>query len=164
MPTRKFLGAEPAHPIGRAPLPVAAGEAVWEDLPAEVRLGFTPAARNESQSRSSASLFPDDGLPPHEKRILSLLKAGEAAPIDGVIEARKRGSLPWECFAARFEREASKQDPLNAGEEFCKELMSYGRSEASPEQPNRARANGVKNHKEPIGRKKSHKMRMAVFP
>jgi hypothetical protein len=110
-----------------------------------------PAAGNESQSRSSASLFPDDGLPPHEKRFLSLLKAGEATAIDAVIGAWKRRSLPWEIFAAGCEREASKQDPLNAGKD-CKELMSYGRSAASHEPPNVARGKCVKNHKEPIGR------------
>jgi DNA processing protein len=57
---------------------VATWEDVREDLPAELRLALTPPASPESSDASSASLFPDEGLPPHEKRILSLLKADEA--------------------------------------------------------------------------------------
>ena len=53
---------------------VATWEDVWEDFPTEVRLTLTPPASPESQTASSASLFPDEGLPPHEKRILALLK------------------------------------------------------------------------------------------
>ena len=53
---------------------VATWEDVGEDLPAEVRLALTPPASAESSGSWSASLFPDEGLPPHEKRILSLLK------------------------------------------------------------------------------------------
>jgi hypothetical protein len=57
-------------------------ENAWEDLPAEVKLALSPAPSPESRSASSASLFPDQGLPPHEKRILGLLKADEAIHID----------------------------------------------------------------------------------
>jgi len=45
----------------------ATWEDVWEDLPTDVRLALTPAASPESSGASSASLFPDEGLPPHEK-------------------------------------------------------------------------------------------------
>jgi len=75
------------------------GKTPGEDLPAKLRLALTPAAGNESQSSWSASLFPDDGLPPHEKRILSLLKADQAAHVAAVMAAsnehpnsRARGS------------------------------------------------------------------------
>jgi len=57
-------------------------ENAWEDRPAEVKLALPPAPSPESRSASSASLFPDQGLPPHEKRILGLLKADEAIHID----------------------------------------------------------------------------------
>jgi DNA processing protein len=57
-------------------------ENAWEDLPAEVKLALSPAPSPESRSASSASLFPDQGLPPHEKRILGLLKADEAIHAD----------------------------------------------------------------------------------
>jgi DNA processing protein len=39
-------------------------ENAWEDLPAEVKLALSPAPSPESRSASSASLFPDQGLPP----------------------------------------------------------------------------------------------------
>jgi len=73
--------------LGSGARVVATGEDAGEDLPAELRLALTPAAGNESQSSWSASLFPDDGLPPHEKRILSLLKADQAAHVAAVMAA-----------------------------------------------------------------------------
>lgn len=82
---------------------VATWEDVWEDLPTEVRLALSPAVRSESQSASSASLFPDDGLPPHERRLLSLLKADEATHIDELIEKLESEMSSSEIFAALFE-------------------------------------------------------------
>jgi DNA processing protein len=84
---------------------VATWEDVWEDLPSEVRLTLARPAPAESQSSSSASLFPDDGLPPHEKRILSLLKADEATHIDELIEKLESEMSSSEIFAALFELE-----------------------------------------------------------
>src|ERR1700722_9377661 len=69
---------------------VATWEDVWEDLPPEVRLALTP----------SASLFPDEGLPPHEKRILSLLKADESTHIDEIVESLENQLSSSEIFAA----------------------------------------------------------------
>ena len=57
-------------------------EDVWEDLPTEVRLAPTPPACAESADASPASLFPDDGLPPHARRLVSLLKADEVTRIE----------------------------------------------------------------------------------
>src|SRR5260370_1885798 len=65
---------------------VATWEDVWEDLPSEVKLALTPRTSPESGSATSASLFPDEGLPPHEKKILKLLKADEAMQIDEIVE------------------------------------------------------------------------------
>jgi Predicted Rossmann fold nucleotide-binding protein involved in DNA uptake len=73
---------------------VATWEDVWEDLPAEVRLALTPPASAESQSTLPASLFPDEGIPPHEKRILSLLKADETTHIDELSRSWNRKCLP----------------------------------------------------------------------
>ena len=84
---------------------VATWEDVWEDLPTEVRLALTPAAPSESQTASSASLFPDDGLPPHERLLLSLLKADEATHIDELIEKLESQMSSSEIFAALFELE-----------------------------------------------------------
>ena len=68
---QELLGSEQADQTG-AKL-VATWEDVWEDLHTEVRLALTRPASPESSGDSSASLFSDEGLPPHEKRILSLL-------------------------------------------------------------------------------------------
>ncbi len=65
---------------------VATWEDVWEDLPDRSRLTLTPPSSPESQAGSPHLLFPDEGLPPHEKRILSLLKADEATHIDELVE------------------------------------------------------------------------------
>jgi DNA processing protein len=82
---------------------VATWEDVWEDLPTDVRLALTPAPSPESQATSSASLFPDDGLPPRERRLLSLLKADEATHIDELIEKLETEMSSSEIFAALFE-------------------------------------------------------------
>jgi DNA processing protein len=81
----------------------ATWEDVSEDLPPEVKLALTPTASPESGGASCASLFSDDGLPPHEKRILSLLKSGEAKAIDEVLELRETEMWSSEIFAALFE-------------------------------------------------------------
>src|ERR1700691_4240234 len=84
---------------------VATWEDVWEDLPAEVKLALTPAVAGESGEATTASLFPDDGLPPHEKRILRLLKADEATHIDELMEKLESEMSSSEIFAALFELE-----------------------------------------------------------
>jgi DNA processing protein len=65
---------------------VATWEGVWEELPAQVRLTLAPAAANESQAGSTASLFGDDRLGPQEKKIMGVLKANEATQIDEIVE------------------------------------------------------------------------------
>ncbi len=99
---------------------VATWEDVWEDLPTEVRLALTPPSTPESQSDSSASLFPDDGLPPHEKRILSLLKADEATHIDELVEKLESELSSSEIFAALFELELNGKVRQMPGKNFVK--------------------------------------------
>ncbi|MFZ1929403.1 MAG: DNA-processing protein DprA [Candidatus Sulfotelmatobacter sp.] len=99
---------------------VATWEDVWEDLPAEVKLGLTPQAGPESGSASSASLFPDEGLPPHEKRILSLLKADEATHIDELVERLENEMSSSEIFAALFELELTGKVRQMPGKNFVK--------------------------------------------
>ena len=99
---------------------VATGEDVWEDLPTEVRLALTPATPSESRSASSASLFPDDGLPPHERRLLSLLKADEATHIDELIEKLESEMSSSEIFAALFELELNGKVKQMPGKNFVK--------------------------------------------
>jgi DNA processing protein len=99
---------------------VATWEDVWEDLPPEVRLALTPTASPESPGASSASLFPDEGLPPHEKRILSLLKADEATHIDEIVEKLENDLSSSEIFAALFELELAGKIRQMPGKNFVK--------------------------------------------
>ena len=99
---------------------VATWEDVWEDLPAEVRLALTPPASPESSTASSASLFPEQGLPPHERRILSLLKADEATHIDEIVEKLESELSSSEIFAALFELELNGKIRQMPGKNFVK--------------------------------------------
>jgi DNA processing protein len=99
---------------------VATWEDVWEDLPTEVRLALTPAASPESSGAASASLFPDEGLPPHEKRILSLLKADETTHIHEIVERLENEMSSSEIFAVLFELELGGKVKQMPGKNFVK--------------------------------------------
>jgi DNA processing protein len=99
---------------------VATWEDVWEDLPAEVKLAPSPAADPESSASSSASLFPDEGLPPHEQRILALLTADEATHIDELVERLETEMSSSEIFAALFELELTGKVKQMPGKNFVK--------------------------------------------
>ena len=99
---------------------VATWEDVWEDLPTEVRLTLTPPVSPESADATCASLFPDDGLPPHERRILSLLKADEATHIDQIVEKLESELSSAEIFAALFELELNGKVRQMPGKNFVK--------------------------------------------
>jgi DNA processing protein len=99
---------------------VATWEDVWEDLPPQVKLALTPTLSAESGKESSASLFPDDGLPPHEKKILSLLKADEATQIDEIVEKLEAEMSSSEIFAALFELELAGKVRQMPGKNFVK--------------------------------------------
>ena len=92
----------------------------WEDLPAEVRLALTPTASPESSVSSSASLFPDEGLPPHEKRILGLLKADESTHIDEIVEQLETELSSSEIFVALLELELAGKVRQMPGKNFVK--------------------------------------------
>jgi DNA processing protein len=99
---------------------VATWEDVWEDLPAEVKLALAPVSSPESSASSSASLFPDEGLPPHEQRILALLKADEATHIDELVERLETEMSSSEIFAALFELELTGKVKQMPGKNFVK--------------------------------------------
>ncbi len=99
---------------------VATWEDIWEELPTEVRLRLTPASSPESPGASAASLFPDEDLPPHEKRILSLLKADESTHIDSIIERLETEMSSSEVFAALFELELNGKIRQMPGKNFVK--------------------------------------------
>ena len=99
---------------------VATWEDVWEDLSAEVRLALTPPPSPESEGDSTASLFPNEGLPPHEKRILSLLKQDESTHIDELVERLEKEMSSSEIFAALFELELAGKVRQMPGKNFVK--------------------------------------------
>jgi len=99
---------------------VATWEDVWEELPAQVRLTLAPAANNESQAGSTASLFEDDRLGPHEKKILGVLKADEATQIDEIVERLEPELSSSEIFAALFELELAGKVKQLPGKNFVK--------------------------------------------
>jgi DNA processing protein len=99
---------------------VATWEDVWEDLPPEIKLALTPAPSPESEGHTTSSLFPDDGLPPHEKKILKLLKADEPTHIDELVEKLETEMSSSEIFAALFELELASKVRQMPGKNFVK--------------------------------------------
>ena len=101
----------------------ATWEDVWEELPAAVRLALTPATGDESQAGKTASLFGECDLPPHERKILKLLKADEATHIDEIVELLELLELDMsssEIFAALFELELAGKVKQMPGKNFVK--------------------------------------------
>ena len=99
---------------------VATWEDVWEDLPANVKLALTPDGGIESSGPGTASLFPEDKLPPHEKKIMALLKVDEATQIDELMEKLEAEMSSSEVFAALFELELNGKVRQMAGKNFVK--------------------------------------------
>ena len=99
---------------------VATWEDVWEELPADVRLALEPAASPESEAGQTASLFQEGNLPPHEKKILALLKADEATHIDELVEKLEPAISSSEIFAALFELELAGKIKQMPGKNFVK--------------------------------------------
>ena len=99
---------------------VATWEDIWEELPVEIRLALEPAGGTESQAEGTASLFEDDALGPHEKKILALLKADEATQIDEIVERLEPNFSSSEIFAALFELELAGKVKQLPGKNFVK--------------------------------------------
>lgn len=99
---------------------VATWEDIWEELPAEVRLALQPATGNESQPGQTASLFGEAELGPHERKIMSLLKADEATHIDEIVERLEPQLSSSEIFAALFELELAGKVRQMPGKNFVK--------------------------------------------
>lgn len=99
---------------------VATWDDVWEELPADVRLTLTPAEGGESPAGQTASLFGDEELGPHERRILRVLKADEATQIDEIVEKLEPELSSSEIFAALFELELAGKVKQLPGKNFVK--------------------------------------------
>jgi DNA processing protein len=98
----------------------ATWEDVWEELPPQVRLTLTPATGDESPTGQTASLFGESELPPHERKILKLLKADEATHIDEIVEGLEAELSSSEIFAALFELELAGKVKQMPGKNFVK--------------------------------------------
>ncbi len=98
---------------------VATWEDVWEELPADVQAALE-SSRAESAEPATASLFPDDSVSPHEKKILRLLKADESTQIDQLVEMLETEMSPSEIFAALFELELNGKVKQLPGKNFVK--------------------------------------------
>ncbi len=99
---------------------VATWEDVWEELPTDVRLRLQPQGADESPAGQTASLFQENELPPHEKKIFALLKADEATHIDEIVERLEPGLSSSEIFAALFELELAGKVKQLPGKNFVK--------------------------------------------
>ncbi len=99
---------------------VATWEDVWEELPTDVRLRLQPQGADESPVEQTASLFQENELPPHEKKIFALLKADEATHIDEIVERLEPGMSSSEIFAALFELELAGKVKQLPGKNFVK--------------------------------------------
>jgi DNA processing protein len=98
---------------------VATWEDVWEELPTDIQLALS-AGRNESLEPETASLFPDELVSPHEKKIMKLLKADESTHIDQLVELLEAEMSSSEIFAALFELELAGKIRQLPGKNFVK--------------------------------------------
>ncbi len=99
---------------------VATWEDVWEGLPATVRDQLEPKAASESEGQATASLFGDDSLAPHEKKIFALLKPDEATHIDDLVVKLEPDVSASEIFSALFELELAGKIRQLPGKNFVK--------------------------------------------
>jgi DNA processing protein len=97
----------------------ATWEDIWEELPSELRMSLE-GSELESESSSSASLFPDDQLPPHERKLLALIRADESTHIDTMVEKLENTLSPSEIFAALFELELAGKVKQLPGKNYVK--------------------------------------------
>ncbi len=98
---------------------VATWEDVWEELPTQVRLQLAPTPV-ESSAGATASLFEGAELPPHEKKLLAVLKADESMQIDEIVDRLENEVSPSEIFAALFELELAGKVKQLPGKNFVK--------------------------------------------
>jgi DNA processing protein len=99
---------------------VATWEDVWEELPPDIQAELSSKHQNESPEPETASLFPDEAVSPHEKKILKLLKADESTHIDQLVECLENEISPSEIFAALFELELNGKVRQLPGKNFVK--------------------------------------------
>jgi DNA processing protein len=99
---------------------VATWEDIFEDLPADVRGALSPATGSATEAGVTASLFDEESLPPHERRLFALLKPDEATHIDELVEKLEPEISASEIFAALFELELAGKIRQLPGKNFVR--------------------------------------------
>lgn len=99
---------------------VATWDDVWEELPPEVRLRLEQQAAPATETPSTASLFQEGQLSPHERRVYRLLKADESVHVDEIMERLEPDLSSSEIFAALFELELAGKIRQLPGKNFVR--------------------------------------------
>ena len=98
----------------------ATWEDVWEDLPSQVRRQIEAREGLASNEAPAASLFREEPLPPHEARLMSLLRPDEALQIDEIMEKLEAELSSSEVFTALFELELAGRVRQLPGKNYVK--------------------------------------------
>lgn len=98
----------------------ATWEDVWEDIPTPVRVQLTAQNGSESNSGTAASLFSEEPLPPHETRVMSVLRHDEALQLDEIMEKLEPDLSSSEIFTALFELELAGRVRQLPGKNYVK--------------------------------------------
>jgi DNA processing protein len=98
----------------------ATWEDVWEDLPSQVRLQLEEREGLASNAPSAASLFSEEPLPPHQARLLDILRPDEALQIDEIMEKLEAELSSSEIFTALFELELAGRIRQLPGKNYVK--------------------------------------------
>ena len=96
----------------------ATWEDVWEDLPSQVRIQLEEREGLASKVPSAASLFTE--VPPHEARLLGVLRPDEALQIDEIMEQLEAELSSSEIFTALFELELAGRVRQLPGKNYVK--------------------------------------------
>jgi DNA processing protein len=98
----------------------ATWEDVWEDLPSPIRLELEEREGLASNEPSAASLFREEPLPPHEARLLGILRPDDALQIDEIMEKLEAELSSSEIFTALFELELAGRVRQLPGKNYVK--------------------------------------------
>ena len=98
----------------------ATWEDVWEELSSQVRLELEQREGLASNEPPAASLSRKESLPPHEARLLGMLRPDEALQIDEIMEKLETELSSPEVFAALFELELAGRIRQLPGKNYVK--------------------------------------------
>ncbi|MGH9563245.1 MAG: DNA-processing protein DprA [Terracidiphilus sp.] len=101
---------------------VATWEAVWADLPAQVRNELEAEAPAASTAEAAASLLPDPVLRPEEAMVLEVLRTDEALQIDELLEVLETQLTSSEVLTALFELEMAGRIRCLPGKNYVRTM------------------------------------------